>query len=168
MKKLCFLTVALIAQLFIIEHVAAQPASLCCPFNGWDYVVRITVSNSTGANIPAQSTMFVINTATPIGAGKMQANGNDIRFVYNTCGNYRNYWIESGINTAATHIWIALPAIPNGGSITLYMYYGNPGAAAGASAQTVLFPNIQSIAGTQTLSATIPAYWISVNAATIN
>ncbi len=168
MKNIYFLTVVLLAQLFTIQSTIAQPASLCCPFNGWDYVVRITVSNSTGANIPAQSTLFVINTAVPIGAGKMQANGNDIRFVYNTCGNYRNYWIESGINTANTHIWVALPGIPNGGSITLYMYYGNPGAAAGASAQTVLFPNIQTITGTQALSGTITADWIEVNGATIN
>jgi len=167
MKKIYFCAVVFIASILAVQFTKAQPASLCCPYIGWDYVVPITISNSTGANIPAQSTLLVVNTAAPIGAGKMQANGNDIRFAYNTCGNYLNYWIESGINTATTNIWVAMPAIPNGGSITLYMYYGNPGAGAGASAQTVLFPIIQTITGAQTLSGTITADWIDVNGATI-
>jgi PKD repeat protein len=163
MKKIYFLTVVLLLH-FAVTRVYAQAAGLCCPYTGWDYVVPITISNNTGAAIPAQATLFVINTATPIGAGKMQSNGNDIRFVYNTCGNNLAYWIESGINTASTNIWIALPVIPNGGSITIYMYYGNASATAGASAQAVLFPSIITYAASQNLSGTINADWIDVNA----
>ncbi|MCW5909357.1 MAG: DUF2341 domain-containing protein [Chitinophagales bacterium] len=166
MKKLYLLLTAITCVFANYLNVNAQ-ASVCCPYNGWDWVVPITVSNSTGATIPAQSTLFIINTAAPISAGKMNVSGNDIRFVYNTCGNYLNYWIESGINTNNTNIWIALPAIPDGSSITIYMYYGNPSAPTGASAQTVLFPNIQTITGAQTLSGTITADWIDVNGATI-
>src|SRR4051812_12122685 len=135
MKNIYFLTVVFAVSLFSNLCSRAQTASVCCPYTGWDYVVPITISNNTGAVIPAQSTLFLINTVAPIGAGKMQASGNDIRFVYNTCGNYLHYWIESGLNTASTQIWIALPAIPNAGSITIYMYYGNATAPAGSVAQ---------------------------------
>jgi gliding motility-associated-like protein len=166
MKRIYFLTVVFIAIVF--TTASAQSAGLCCPYTGWSYIQPITVTNNTGAALPAQPTLFVINTATPIGAGKMQANGNDIRFVYNTCGNYLNYWIESGINTASTQIWVALPAIPSGATLNLYLYYGNASAPAGASPQATLFPNIQTITGAQTLSGTIAADWIHVNGATIN
>ncbi len=168
MKKIYFLTVVLIAIVFTAPSALAQSAGLCCPYVGWNYILPITITNNTGAALPAQPTLFVVNTATPIGAGKMQANGNDIRFVYNTCGNYLNYWIESGINTASTQIWVALPAIPNGGTLNVYMYYGNASAPAGASPQATLFANIQTITGAQTLSGTISADWIHVNGATIN
>jgi hypothetical protein len=39
-----------------------------------------------------------------------------------------NYWIESGINTTTTKIWVKVPSIPASSSKTIYVYYGNPSA----------------------------------------
>jgi hypothetical protein len=56
----------------------------------------------------------------------MQSNGNDIRFTDGSC-NVLNHWIESGINTPSTLIWVKVPSLPAGIS-TIYMYYGNASA----------------------------------------
>jgi hypothetical protein len=45
-----------------------------------------------------------------------------------------SHWIENGINTQATKIWVRVPSIlasPN--TSTIYMYYGNPSATSASS-----------------------------------
>jgi hypothetical protein len=59
----------------------------------------------------------------------MNADGSDIRFVDSDDTTPLDYWIESGINTAATIIWVEVPSVLNG-TKDIYMYYGNAGAAA--------------------------------------
>lgn len=165
MKQFIRFHLVLIVLHFISNYSLAQTASVCCPFNGWDYVVPITITNNSGvATTNGLQTLFIVNTQTPISQGKMQANGNDIRFIYNTCGNYLDYYIENGINTAQTNIWVRLPAIPNGSSITVYMYYGNAGAAAGAVNFTSMFPSSLTINAPTTLSGNQVYDWIDVQA----
>lgn len=148
-----------------IKSVNAQTASVCCPFNGWSYVIPITITNNAVTATAADlQTLLKINTQVPISQGKMQANGDDIRFVYNTCGNYLDYYIESGLNTTATNIWVRMPSIPAGGSITIYMYYGNAGAAATAVTFNNMFPNVLTINAPSPLSGVVNYDWIEVQA----
>jgi gliding motility-associated-like protein len=157
----------LLGILFILNNnnVKAQNASLCCPFIGWDYILPITITNNSGVATSANlQTLLVLNTQIPISQGKMQSNGNDIRFVFSTCGNFIDYYIESGINTSQTNIWIKMPAIPAGGSITVYLYYGNATATQGAVTFNNMFPNVLTLNAPTTLSGIQTYDWIDVQA----
>jgi len=138
---------------------------VCCPYTGWDYVVPITVTNNGAAATAANlQTIFILNTQTPVSQGKMNANGNDIRFTDGTCGNYLPYYIESGMNTPNTNIWIRMPSIPAGGSVTIYMYYGNAAAPASAITFNAMFPNVLTINAPTTLSGAQNYDWIDIQA----
>jgi hypothetical protein len=102
----------------------------------WHWRKPITINNSGGA-LTNYQVKVVINTQELIAAGKMQSDGDDIRFTRSDKVTEIPYWIESGINTASTIIWVKVPSIP-GGNSNIYIYYGNP-AAAGASSGTATF-----------------------------
>lgn len=98
----------------------------------WNYRSSITITNASSGSLANYQELLTIDTAALVGAGKMLANGNDIRFTNFTSSAVYDYWIESGINTAATKIWVKVPSLPIGDTI-LQMYYGNIGAAAASS-----------------------------------
>ena len=104
----------------------------------WHWRKPITINNGGGA-LTNYQVKVVINTQELISAGKMQSNGNDIRFTTSNGMTSIDYWIESGINTASTVIWVEVPSVPAGNSTT-YMYYGNTSATAASSGDnTFLF-----------------------------
>lgn len=155
------------------QNCAPDLADICCPYIGWDYIKPITVTNNTPLATTANlQTLLLIDTQTPIAQGKMQATGIDIRFAYETCGNFLDYYIESGINTTQTNIWVKMPSIPANGSLTLYFYYGNAGAAPATipfTGPTGMFPSVLTVAGTQNLSGTQNYDWIEIQTgATVN
>ena len=155
------------------QNCAPDLADICCPYIGWDYIKPITITNNTPLATTANlQTLLLIDTQTPISQGKMQASGIDIRFAYETCGNFLDYFIENGINSTTTNIWVKMPSIPANGSITLYLYYGNTGAAPASipfTGPTGMFPSVLTVAGTQNLSGTQNFDWIEVQTgATIN
>jgi len=154
-------------------NLSAQTAGICCPYIGWDYIQPIVITNNTPLATTANlQTLILFDTQSLISQGKLQANGNDLRFVYQTCGNFLDYYIESGINTTQTNIWIKMPSIPANGNLTIYVYYGNAGAAPGAipfTGATGMFPSVLTVTGTQNLQGTQNFDWIDVQAgATIN
>jgi gliding motility-associated-like protein len=155
---------ALLNMIFFSAQ-AQNNFGVCCPFNGWDYVMPITVTNNAAAATPANlQTVFIINTQTPISQGKMNANGDDIRFTDGNCGNYLPYYIETGMNTPNTNIWIRLPSIPSGGSLTIYIYYGNAAAASAAVTFNVMFPSVLTINAPTNLTGLQNYDWIDIQA----
>lgn len=118
--------------------VAAGFASAQLP--GYSFMKSITVSNSTSTLAVDYQLKLTINTQSLIAGSQMMATGDDIRFGKTCMGSaLYNYWIESGINTATTTIWVKIDSIPANGSRTFYMYYGNPAATA-ASSIPLVFP----------------------------
>ncbi len=102
----------------------AQPA-------GWSFVVPLDITNPNGLQVTNYQVGITLNTATPIGAGQMQATGADIRFGNNCSGStLYNYWIESGINTANTLIWVKVDTLPANATKRIFLYYGNSAATA--------------------------------------
>ena len=99
-------------------HASAQ-----CPLPGFSYTQPITITNPNAAVTDAQ-VKITVNTATLVAAGKMQSSGNDIRFTDSLC-NTLPYWIESGMNTATTVIWVKVKSLPNFGNVRVFMQYGN-------------------------------------------
>ena len=94
----------------------------------WGWRKPITISND-GGGLTDYQVKVTINTRELISAGRMQPDGDDIRFTSSDGTTELSYWIESGINTTSTVIWVKVPSIP-GGDSAIYIYYGNSGAGA--------------------------------------
>ena len=97
---------------------------------GWNYRAEVRIDNSAGGPLVDYQVFFTVNTKALVDAGKMEANGRDIRFLDSDDITPLSYWIESGMNTTQTRLWITVPNIPAASAKTIYMYYGNPGAPA--------------------------------------
>jgi len=92
--------------------------------SAWRYRVPITITNS-GSDESDVVVEITLDTQSLISAGKMQSDGDDIRFSTDTAmKNELNYWIKSGINTSSTKIYVRVPDLPNGDT-TIYLWYGN-------------------------------------------
>lgn len=105
--------------LSITVWCGAQPA-------GWLYNMPIQVQNSNTVNAVDYQLRITVNTQSLIGNGQMQSNGADIRFSGAcTSNSFYNYWIEAGLNTPTTAIWVKIPLIAANTSSTVFMFYGN-------------------------------------------
>ncbi len=123
-----------ITILFAIFLLPVYSFAQCLP--GWGFYQPITINNSLAQTLTNYQVKITVNTAAPILAGNMNSSGNDIRFADGSCGNI-NYWIESGINTASTVIWVKVPTIAPSGNTTINMYYGSPSAPAASNGDGV-------------------------------
>ena len=141
----------------------SNPAT-CCDYTPWQYFQQVKLTNqNAAASVAGAPYILYINTQTLIAAGKLQANGNDLRFLDGPCGTPLTYCIESGINTTQTEIWINLPSIPSNTDFFVYMYYGNPAAPAGSACNSFFTSNL-TISANQTLGGTQTFDRITVNA----
>lgn len=111
----------------------------------WKYNRTVTFNNINPSAYTDLQVKVVVNTQTLISAGKMKANGDDIRFTDSLCNNL-NYWIDSNLNTTTTVIWVKLKHIPASGNRTIYMWYGNHCASAGQNGDStfILFDDFSS------------------------
>ena len=108
----------------------AQPA-------GWSYAYPVSATEHSGAALTDYQLRMTVDTASMIAAGYLNADGSDLRFASDLQGStLLPYYIESGINTNATVVWVKLGALPASGTIGFWMFSGNP-AALGASTVTV-------------------------------
>ena len=108
--------------------IAVTAPAVAAPgwLSGWSYREPVNISSSSA--LTDYQVLVTVDTASLILAGKMKADGGDIRFTDSDGTTLLNYWIESGINTASTKIWVQVPSVPTG-ETTIYMYYGNLTAA---------------------------------------
>jgi len=96
---------------------------------GWNHIQPISIQENSGAEVTAYQLALTVNTATPIAAGEMLADGSDIRFTSECSGGILfNYWIETGINTASTKIWVKVDTLHANSLRIIYMQYGNAAA----------------------------------------
>jgi len=98
----------------------------------WDYRRAIAVTNNVASDLTDFQVLFTIDTAALVTAGKMEADGDDIRFA-DLAGTLQDYWIESGMNTNATKIWVEVKTIGASATKDIYLYYGYAAAAAATS-----------------------------------
>ena len=128
------------------------------------YQHPVTVTEPFGSSLTDYPALLIIDTQTPIVAGQMQANGADIRFSTDCAYTQLNdYWIESGINTTTTRIWVRIPSMAASGTQNLFMTYGDATAAA-ASSFAATFPNAVITSGDITLSGVQQPGWLHVQA----
>jgi PKD repeat protein len=98
----------------------------------WNYYTPVEVTNNVSSSLTNFQVKIIINTSSLISSGKMNSSGNDIRFVDSTCKTM-SYWIESGINTSNTVIWVKIPSLSGSAKKTIRMYYGNSTVSAGSN-----------------------------------
>ena len=95
---------------------------------GWGWRSPVTVEELSGRAVTDYSVQVTVDTASLVSAGQLEVDGHDLRFVDAATGSLLDHWVEAGLDTATTLIWVMVPSIPAGGSIDLWMYHGNPGA----------------------------------------
>ncbi|OGR81587.1 MAG: hypothetical protein A2X32_03440 [Elusimicrobia bacterium GWC2_64_44] len=129
----------------------------------WTYRLALSVDSANGSTLSAYPVAVTVNTQALIAAGRMNADGSDLRFTTAAVSGspaLLPYYIESGLNSASTRIWVKHSGI-SAGSNGLYMYYGSTSAAAASSMPGVylLGDNFTGANGAAPSSST----WVSVN-----
>lgn len=99
--------------------------------SAWGYKRTITIDNTSNSNeLPYYQIPVTINTQELILAGKMKADGSDIRFTQYHSNKLLNYWIEGPMNSTSTKIWVKVPKIIASDTTRIELYYGNSAATA--------------------------------------
>ncbi len=97
--------------------------------NGFTYTAPITIVNGSATALTDHQVKVTVNTAALVTAGKMRADGADMRFLDGSdCCAPISYFIESGMNSATTVVWVKVPSIGASSSRQISMAYGNPTA----------------------------------------
>ena len=94
----------------------------------WVYRKPINITENSGSNLTDYQILVTVDTQILISASKMRSDCGDIRFIDSDNSTNLSYWIESGINTSSTKIWVKVPSISANSTKIIYMYYGNPSA----------------------------------------
>lgn len=109
---------------------------------GWNFTNVISVTENSGANVYNYQLMINFDSQTLINAGQMNADGSDLRFGTYCDSTNLNYWIESGINTPNTVVWVKLDSLLANQSRNIFMFYGNLAATSVSAVNgTFLGPN---------------------------
>lgn len=118
--------------LFILFVLSGMP--LYAQMAGWSHVQPISVHEHSEALVTDYQLQIELNTQTLVTLGEMLTDGSDIRFS-TACngGTEFPYWIESGMNTATTKIWVKIDTLQASQIRTIYMHYGNSSATAVSS-----------------------------------
>lgn len=117
----------------------------------WAYVRTINLNNITGASLTDFQIRINMDTQSLIAAGKMKADGSDIRFTTDDCCTQTPVWIQSGLNTPNTRVWTRVPAVAPSGVTRINIYYGNPNAAYIEHLDSVMFNIGNDSTGTATI-----------------
>ncbi|MEM4161256.1 MAG: DUF2341 domain-containing protein, partial [Thermoplasmata archaeon] len=123
---------------FLRYFLTLKTTAPLCP--GWPYYRAVRLDNRANPETLWNYTVnLTLDTASLIAQGKMRSDCGDIRFT-DANGVQIPYWIESGINTNTTLIWVKVPLIEDATTTTIYLFYGNLSAQSTANAsQTFLF-----------------------------
>lgn len=148
---------------FSIINVDAQ-------LTGFANMDGISVNNTTNVDKSNYQILITIDTKSKIAASKMKADGSDIRFSSNCNGTpLLNYFIESGINTENTKIWVMLPSFKKNLSTTFFMFYGNSSATV-ASNFALTFPKVYKTNTAELIGSSVNEWnydWVEIVAGSI-
>ena len=105
----------------------------------WSYRAPLSIfyhpPQGTSVALDNYQVPLTLDTATLISQGKLRADGGDLRLTDNE-GNPLPFWIESGVNTSQTKVWIRVPTLRTG-TQTLFVLYGNPNATSLSNGRAV-------------------------------
>ena len=101
------------------------------------------------------------DTQSPISSGDMKTDGSDIRFGNECLDMKYNYWIESGINSPTTRIWVHVTNVNANDQVSIFMFYGDSLATA-ESDFNATFPNSFVSTGNYTLTGDTTIGWLEI------
>ena len=130
-----------------------------------EYKTTFTIINDSNQILYNYQVLLALNTHNPISTGHMKPDGSDIRFSADSCNPafYFDYWIESGINTTSTKIWINVPQLASNSSTNFLIWYGDSGALSMSSFTNVFPASYISNGNDTSLSGTINSDWFQLD-----
>lgn len=148
MRRTCLKRLALASVVSVMGAgilVSGEAAALCpaeFPAPGFERQLAITVTNPA-ASRGDTLVLATVDTSSRIANGLMRADGGDIRVATSECASVP-FWIEGGLGTPATKIWMRLPKVAAGGQ-QIDLYYGAAGASSVSSRDSVFGPGLLSL-----------------------
>ncbi len=128
------IAVILIPALILVARMPRDVSAVWYDYSyGYRQVLPVTNNGTSKSDWPLQ---VIIDTATLIGASKMQADCDDARFVLSD-GTELTYFLEDGCNTSKTIFWVEIPSI-DAGATEINFYYSN---AVATSSSTYMDPS---------------------------
>lgn len=128
MKKALFIPMLLAMMLVMPRLAHAQQ---------WLYATPITVTNNVNSTVLGWQIPIYVNTQALISGNKMDAKGADLRFSKDCAGTkLLDYFIDSGMNTQKTKIWVKIDTLHPSADLIIYMLYGNSSASAASTYST--------------------------------
>lgn len=107
-----------------VDGVGVPDASIDWWDATWGQRRCIEITNNEATPLTEYQIALSVDTATPIVGGRMDANGDDLRFISSDGSTELDYWIEGPINDLATSIWLQTDTLLPGAS-TICMYFDN-------------------------------------------
>ena len=128
------------------QTVDSASVAVATTASGWQYQRRITLSNvDNGIEIVDVQVRITLNTGALIGSGKMNDTGRDIRFVGENGAEFP-HWVQSGLNSDSTVIWVRVDRVPAKSSREIFLLYGND-SVANTSSGNQTFPFFDDFSG---------------------
>lgn len=165
MKKIIAATLVAPNSHWLFALFLLTPAYLASQAYSPGFKTPFTIINDSVQSLSNYQVLIVLNTATPIAAGHMQSDGDDIRFSADSCNPviYYDYWIENYINTDSTKIWIKIPQLLPNSSTNFLIWYGDSTANSISNFNST-FPTSFISNGTDSiLSGTIIVDWFQLD-----
>ena len=101
----------------------------------WAFRMPVDITNSTNQNLNDYQVRIPVTFID----SKMQPDFSDLRF-RDAGGTDLPFWVEAFDPGVSAIVWVKVPRIDRRSTVTIYMYYGNPGAADVSDITTTMDP----------------------------
>lgn len=104
------------------------PTAFTQCYDDWQFTRTLTITNPSATEmLKAGPASFPILTDSLVQTGKLRTDGLDLRITDDQCMDVP-FFVDSAFTASTNFIWVNLPDIAAGNSITLNLYYGRPDA----------------------------------------
>ncbi len=96
-------------------------------YGSWKYYRVINITEETNIADLTNYTVKIVLTSSNFNFSNAKSDGSDVIFLASDGSTPLPFWIEKWDSSAGEAvIWVKIPRIPRGGTVTIYMLYGNP------------------------------------------
>jgi len=114
---------------FILEAHGKEFTEWAWWDTSWEYKREIEIQENSGNTLTDYSVLIHVPYDSD-----MQSDFDDLRFVDSSETTELGYWIENKTDSSEAWVWVKVPSIPASGTVSIYMYYGNPSVATTSNA----------------------------------
>lgn len=123
----------------VVRITPATQRSVTTAYVGWQYRQRFAISNEGTDPLFREAVMIDLGSTTALVSGsKARSDGADVRVWLHGLEQSRTL---VGWNTSSTALWVVVPVLPPGHSLTYDVVYGNPLATA-ADGVELTYPDL--------------------------